>query len=83
MEGSVRSVDPGMDLHAFVKSFSDNAGGRKHKGGFQVPLGFWGTCPDKEMLFSFVQETIESKFLSILSTTTAKASKHDKHEKTT
>lgn len=79
VEGSVRSVDPGMDLDAFVKTFSDNAGGRKYKGGFQVPLGFWGTCPNREILSSFVLETIESKFLSILNTSTAKASA--KHEK--
>lgn len=79
VEGSVRSVDPGMDLDSFVKSFSDNAGGRKYKGGFQIPLGFWGTCPNREILSDFVQETVEAKFLSILNTSTAKAStKHDK-----
>lgn len=68
VEGSVRSEDAGMDLDAFVKSFSDNAGGRKHKAGFRIPLGFWGTCTDKELLSRFVTESVEGKFKSILST---------------
>ena len=68
VEGSVRSSDAGMDLDAFVRSFSENAGGRKHKAGFAIPLEFWGTCPDKDQLANLVATTIENKFKSILST---------------
>lgn len=68
VEGSIRSADSGMDLNAFVKAFSENAGGRKNKAGFQIPLGFWGTCPEKEVLAGFIKKTIESKFKSTVST---------------
>jgi len=67
VEGSVRSIDTGMDLDGFARAFSDNAGGRKHKAGFQIPLSFWGTCSNRELLSSFVTETVEEKFRSILS----------------
>lgn len=68
VEGSVRSIDPGFDIESFVKNFSNNAGGRKYKGGFQIPVGFWSTCPNQEMLEEVVTSTIESRLKSILGT---------------
>lgn len=69
VDASVRSVDSGVDLDAFTRSFSPSAGGRKYKGGFQIPLEFWSNCPISEMLEAFVSATIESKFQSIIGTT--------------
>jgi nanoRNase/pAp phosphatase (c-di-AMP/oligoRNAs hydrolase) len=66
VEGSIRSVDAGFDIDHFVKNFSQNAGGRKFKGGFQIPLGFWANCANRNMLEDFVRTTIECKFKSIL-----------------
>lgn len=77
VEGSVRSVDPGFDLEGFVKHFSNNAGARKYKGGFQIPLGFWSSCPNQEMLEEFVRNTIESKLKTILGTNTKKKGKKE------
>ena len=68
IEGSVRSLDAGTDLAGFVKAFSENSGGRKHKAGFQIPVGFLSECPNKEALDNLVRQTIEAKFQSILST---------------
>lgn len=68
VEGSVRSIDPGFDIESFVKNFSNNAGGRKYKGGFQIPVGFWSSCPNQEMLEEVVTSTIESRLKSILGT---------------
>ena len=68
VEGSVRSIDPGFDIDGFVKNFSNNAGGRKYKGGFQIPVGFWSSCPNQELLEEIVTTTIESRLKLILGT---------------
>jgi len=70
VEGSVRSVDPGYDIDSFVRNFSNNSGARKYKGGFQIPLGFWSSCPNQEVLEDFVRNTVESKLKTILGTNT-------------
>lgn len=80
VEGSVRSVDPGFDLDGFVKHFSSNSGARKYKGGFQIPLGFWSSCPNQEVLEEFVRNTIESKLKTILGTNTKTKQKGKKEE---
>jgi nanoRNase/pAp phosphatase (c-di-AMP/oligoRNAs hydrolase) len=80
VEGSVRSIDAGFDIDNFVKNFSDNAGGRKYKGGFQIPLGFWSTCPNQEMIEELVRTTIESKLKSILGTNTKKTKGKKEHD---
>jgi nanoRNase/pAp phosphatase (c-di-AMP/oligoRNAs hydrolase) len=77
VEGSVRSIDPGFDMESFVRDFSDNSGGRKYKGGFQIPLGFWSTCPNQEMLEEFVRSTLEGKLKGILGTNTKKKRKEE------
>lgn len=77
VEGSVRSIDASFDMEGFVKNFSDNSGGRKFKGGFQIPLGFWSSCPSQEMLEEFVKNTLENKLKSILGTNTKKVKKKE------
>ena len=68
IQGSIRSIDTGFDIDSFVKSFSITGGGRKHKGGFEISLGFWGNCENREMLEEFTRTTIEGKLKSILGT---------------
>jgi len=37
-------------------------GGRKDKGGFQIPLGVFGKCSDKELLWILIKKTIDELF---------------------
>ena len=69
VEGSIRSTDASFDIETFVKNFSQDSGGRKYKGGFCIPLGFWGTCPDRKMIEEYVSKTIIAKINEILGTT--------------
>ena len=75
IQGSVRSIDAGFDMEGFVKSFSDNAGGRKYKGGFEIPLGFLATCENRELLEEITTTTVEGRINTILSTTKKKEKK--------
>jgi nanoRNase/pAp phosphatase (c-di-AMP/oligoRNAs hydrolase) len=68
VEGSIRSIDAGFEMDSFVKQFSDNSGGRKYKGGFQIPLGFWASCKNKDLLEEMVRTSIEDKLKTILGT---------------
>jgi len=75
IQGSVRSIDAGFDMDGFVRSFSENAGGRKYKGGFEIPLGFLATCENRELLEEITTSTVEGKINTILSTTSTKKEK--------
>jgi len=68
LQGSIRSIDASFDIDNFVKNFSNNSGGRKFKGGFEISLGFWSTCDNRELLDEFTRTTIEGKLKSILAT---------------
>ena len=37
-------------------------GGRKDKGGFQIPLGVFGKCSDRELLWILIKKTIDELF---------------------
>jgi nanoRNase/pAp phosphatase (c-di-AMP/oligoRNAs hydrolase) len=78
VEGSVRSIDAGFEIDGFVRQFSDNAGGRKYKGGFQIPLGFWASCKNRDLLEDMVATCIEDKLKLILGTaiTSSKKKQH-------
>lgn len=72
VDASVRTSDSGLDLDDFTKKFSQLSGGRKYKGGFQIPLHFWSSCPDKRLLEEFVSSTIEGKFMQIVKTSSTR-----------
>lgn len=68
VEGSIRSIDAGFDIEGFVKNFSESSGGRKYKGGFTIPLGFWGKCNDREKMEEYVNLCMEDTLRSVLGT---------------
>ena len=37
-------------------------GGRKDKGGFQIPLGVFAQCSDRELLWILIKKTIDELF---------------------
>lgn len=78
VEGSIRSTDAGFDVDSFARQFSSNAGGRKYKGGFQIPLDFWATCERRELLEELVKTCIEGKIVQILGTSTTTTKKKKK-----
>ena len=69
VDGSLRTkshvLDPdkwikdvfGMDQHGVYYG-----GGRKDKGGFQIPLGVFGKCSDRELLWILIKKTIDELF---------------------
>ncbi len=69
VDGSLRTsshiVDPDKWLkEVFGKDEMDRfyGGGRKDKGGFQIPLGVFAKCSDKELLWILVKKTIDELF---------------------
>ena len=81
VEGSIRSTDPGFDMDGFSRNFSTNAGGRKYKGGFNVPLGAWCSWANQEQIEEVVKTSIENRLKSVLGTNTkAKKAKKEKDE---
>lgn len=66
VDGSLRTrshtLDPDKWLkEVFGKDENDKyyGGGRKDKGGFQIPLGVFSKCGDKELLWILVKKTID------------------------
>lgn len=69
VDGSLRTkshvLDPdkwikdvfGMDQHGVYYG-----GGRKDKGGFQIPMGVFGKCSDRELLWILIKKTIDELF---------------------
>ena len=69
VDGSLRTsshiVDPDKWLkEVFGKDEMDRfyGGGRKDKGGFQIPLGVFAKCSDKELLWILIKKTIDELF---------------------
>jgi nanoRNase/pAp phosphatase (c-di-AMP/oligoRNAs hydrolase) len=67
IDGSLRSTDPSLDPAAWLReAFGVGplglpyGGGRRGKGGFQIPLGPLASCGDQKALWKVVKETIES-----------------------
>ena len=66
IDGSLRTkshtVDPDKWIkEVFGKDENGNyyGGGRKDKGGFQIPLGVFTKCSDKELLWILIKKTID------------------------
>ena len=79
VEGSIRSTDPGFDMDGFARNFSTTAGGRKYKGGFNIPLGLWCSWANQEQIEEVVKTGIENRLKSVLGPNT-KAKKIKKDE---
>jgi nanoRNase/pAp phosphatase (c-di-AMP/oligoRNAs hydrolase) len=66
IDGSLRTTDPSLDPAAWLRdafgigpSGLPYGGGRRGKGGFQIPLGPLAGCPNPRALWRVVRETIE------------------------
>lgn len=69
IDGSLRTRSHTLDPDKWIKDvFGQDlrghyyGGGRKDKGGFQIPLGVFSNCSDKELLWILIKKTIEELF---------------------
>lgn len=69
IDGSLRTkshtLDPDKwlkDVFGHDKNGTFYGGGRKNKGGFQIPLGVFAKCTDKELLWILIKKTIDELF---------------------
>lgn len=73
IDGSLRTtshtVDPDKwmkELFGYDQSGRYYGGGRRDKGGFQVPLGIFSRCSDRELVWQVVHTTVEDVFFNKL-----------------
>ena len=69
VDGSLRTKSHTLDPDKWLKDvFGQDGrgtwygGGRKDKGGFQIPLGIFSKCQDKELLWILIKKTIDDLF---------------------
>jgi nanoRNase/pAp phosphatase (c-di-AMP/oligoRNAs hydrolase) len=69
IDGSLRTKSHTLDPDKWLKDvFGKNeegkwyGGGRKDKGGFQIPLGVFSKCSDRELLWILIKKTIDELF---------------------
>ena len=69
IDGSLRTKSHILDPDKWIKDVFGKTpegnfygGGRKDKGGFQIPLGVFGKCSDKELLWILIKKTIDELF---------------------
>jgi nanoRNase/pAp phosphatase (c-di-AMP/oligoRNAs hydrolase) len=69
IDGSLRTKSHTLDPDKWIKDVfgaDENGkyygGGRKDKGGFQIPLGIFGRCNDRELLWILIKKTIDELF---------------------
>lgn len=64
IEGCARTFDSGYNLDTFLKELSSDAGGKKHKGAFSIPIGPLSEIPNKEKLWDIVKDYVLVKIKS-------------------
>lgn len=69
IDGSLRTKSHTLDPDNWIKDVFGKdqhgvyyGGGRKDKGGFQIPLGVFSKCTDKELLWILIKKTIDELF---------------------
>ena len=69
IDGSLRTKSHTLDPDKWIKDVFGKdqhgvyyGGGRKDKGGFQIPLGLFNKCSDKELLWILIKKTIDELF---------------------
>ena len=69
IDGSLRTKSHILDPDKWIKDvFGQDqhgvyyGGGRKDKGGFQIPLGVFSQCSDRELLWILIKKTIDELF---------------------
>lgn len=75
IDGSLRTTDPALDPATWLRdAFGVGplglpyGGGRRGKGGFQIPLGPLATCPDHRSLWHVCKEMVENTIRSRIGT---------------
>ena len=58
LDASFRTNDSRIDLNAIIKEITDQGGGRRYKGAFQVNLDFFSHCPDRDLLWDVIRLTV-------------------------
>ncbi len=68
VDGSLRTKSHTLDPDKWIKDVFGKSpdgiyygGGRKDKGGFQIPLGVFAHCSDKELLWILIKKTIDER----------------------
>jgi nanoRNase/pAp phosphatase (c-di-AMP/oligoRNAs hydrolase) len=76
IDGSLRTTDPALDPATWLRdAFGVGphglpyGGGRRGKGGFQIPLGPLAACPDHRALWQVCKQTIEDTIRRRIGTT--------------
>ncbi len=66
VDGSLRTKSHTLDPDKYIKTLFGKdrdgkwyGGGRKDKGGFQIPLGVFAKCSDRELLWILIKKTID------------------------
>ena len=69
IDGSLRTKSHTLDPDRWLKDVFGHdeegqwyGGGRKDKGGFQIPLGVFSRCSDKDILWALVKKTLDELF---------------------
>ena len=69
IDGSLRTKSHTLDPDKWLKTVFGKSkeglwygGGRRDKGGFQIPLGVFAKCQDKDLLWIMIQKTIDELF---------------------
>ena len=69
VDGSLRTKSHTLDPDKWLKDLLGKkedgtwyGGGRKDKGGFQIPLGVFSRCRDRELLWILIKKTIDELF---------------------
>ena len=69
IDGSLRTKSHTLDPDKWIKDVFGKdqhgvyyGGGRKDKGGFQIPLGVFNKCSDRELLWIMIKKTIDELF---------------------
>jgi nanoRNase/pAp phosphatase (c-di-AMP/oligoRNAs hydrolase) len=69
IDGSLRTKSHTLDPDRWIKEVFGHdrhgvyyGGGRKDKGGFQIPLGVFAKCSDRELLWILIKKTIDELF---------------------
>lgn len=82
VDGSLRTKSHTLDPDKWIKDvFGQDkegkwyGGGRKDKGGFQIPLGVFTKCSDKELLWILIKKTIDELFYEKIGVDTSQASR--------
>ena len=77
IDASLRTSSQSLDLDQFIKSLvgfdSENrpyGGGRADKGGFQVPLGIYSNCSDRNLVWTISKKTICDMIFNKIGVTT-------------